>query len=256
MRRQGAGPNRRGGCFRVASRLPWNFSPAESAIILPQTAVWISQQGVTVATGVSQWVSYLGGVSSALVQATGGFQPAYNAIGGVGGRPLITFDGVDDVLKGGFLKNPALFADLEMGYIGQRVAYVSVSDVWMMLEETATGAFIYGIRDQSATQWHGTTATQTIVSVGSDPDGVNAHYSWDAAPGAFNLRVGGVVNATSGQPFGSDAGTGRSLAIGGRTAVGTYANIAGQAHYAGALLSAAQRTYLRAALTFYTGINC
>lgn len=237
-------------------RTGFTFTPAESAVILPQTAVWISTQGVTVATGVSSWVSYLGGVSSTLVQATGGLQPAYNASGGVGGRPLVTFDGIDDVLKGSFLKSPALFADLEMGYIGQRVAYVAASDVWMMLEETATGAFIYGIRDQSATQWHGTTPTQTIVSVGSDPDGANAHYSWDATPGAFNLRTGGVVNATSGQPFSSDVGTGRSVAIGGRTAVGAYANIAGQAHHMGSLLTADQRTYLRAALTFHTGINC
>jgi hypothetical protein len=230
----------------------WSFSPAESAAMLPTCAIWISQQGVTQAGTVSAWASYLGGVSATLVQGTGAAQPAYNASGGVGGRPLITFDGVDDVMKCVVTKG-SNFSSFEMGIVGQRVAFAAAGDVWMQYEDTGTGTLLFAIRDFSSTAWRVTSNVD--LNATSDPDGVDAHYSADAITGLYNVRKNGVTENTSAGAF-TTRTDGMTLAVGGRTASSAYANIAVQALYLGPQLTADQRTYLRAALTHYTGINC
>ncbi len=60
---------------------------------LPPTAA-----SITIATGVSQW-NDVSGNGYHFVQATGGQQPAFNATGGPNSKPIVTFDGVDNVLS-------------------------------------------------------------------------------------------------------------------------------------------------------------
>lgn len=62
----------------------------------PRTTDWI-----TIATGISAWVSRAGSLGSvALPQATGGNQPAYaTAVASLGGRNAVQFDGTNDFLK-------------------------------------------------------------------------------------------------------------------------------------------------------------
>jgi hypothetical protein len=228
------------------------YSPAESALILPDTSVWVSQQGVTQSGSVSSWASYLGGRSNTVSQAVGGQQPIYSASGGVGGRPLITFDGTDDVLEGAFSKGSA-WTSHEGGCVGSRVAVGAVGDTWCMLHQS--GGFIAGLRDQSAGAVHFTTVTTTANGT-SDPDGANGFWSGSAITNEVRCRKGGVVEGeTLSGTVGSVADT-CTVAVGGRVATAAYANIAIQAWSWGPRLTDDQRSYLRALLTFWTGITC
>jgi hypothetical protein len=225
------------------------YSPAESALMLPFSSIGISQQGVTQAGTVSAWQSYLGGISVSLVQAVGASQPTYDPSGGIGGRPLVTFDGVDDVMKGPITKGSA-FSDFEMGIVGQRVTFASAADFWI-LYETVIAGLLFGIRDASAATWRVTSNID--LNATSDPDGVTAHYSANAITGVYDTRKNSVLESTSAGAYTTQADT-QVLALGGRSGVAAHANIAVQAWYLGPQLSGAQRTYLQGLLAFYTGI--
>ena len=250
-RRGGAGPNRRG-AFRLGRRPSWTFSPAESAVMLPTSAIWISQEGITLGVGVASWASYLGGLASTVSQAVGGQQPAYAAGGGVGGRPLLTFDGIDDVLEGVTSKG-SNWTDHEMGVVGARVAFGAGGDTWIMMRQG--GGFMVGIRDNSAAAWQYTTSTTAAIGT-TDPDGNQAFWSGSAITGQVRARRNGTIEATNAAGVVGATAEPVVTAIGGRVASAAYANIAIQAAFTSTILSDDQRTYLRALLTFYTGINC
>jgi hypothetical protein len=231
----------------------WAFSPAESAVQLPDAAVWVSGTGVTATTTVSAWASSYGGRSATLSQAGGTLQPAYSAAGGSGGRPLITFDGVDDVLEG-VLTTGSPWSAAELGVAGSRVAFAAASDAWMMIHQS--GGFIVGIRDQSATAAHMTTATTTANGT-SDPDAVPGYYHGTAVAGDVRMRKNGATEGTA--PSGSFGPYSEPLtvAIGGRVATGAYANLAVQGAVASrSILSQLQREYLRQLLMRHTSIPC
>lgn len=65
-----------------------------SALIMRQRA----DQGVTVATGVSQWNDLTGGVQH-LVQAAGASQPTFSAAGGSNGTPCVTSNGSSHIMS-------------------------------------------------------------------------------------------------------------------------------------------------------------
>lgn len=69
-----------------------------------------SDQGITIATGVSQW-NDLSGNAKHLTQATGANQPAYNATdSNFNNHPSLTFDGSNDYLSAAYvLPNPSTF---------------------------------------------------------------------------------------------------------------------------------------------------
>jgi hypothetical protein len=229
------------------------YSPAESAIILPQSAIWISQQGVTQAGTVSAWASYLGGVSSTLTQGTGAAQPAYNASGGVGGLPLITFDGTDDVLTAAITKGSA-WSSYEWGIVGQRVAFGTAGDVWAGYG-TAAGVMRFSLQDQTAALFRGTVIGGANVSGTTDPDAFPAHYSCGAGGGLITVRVGGVIEGGPTAATVTSRADGENVCLGASPTGATAANVAMQAAYIGPELTADQRTYLRGALTFWTSIS-
>lgn len=233
-------------------KAPFTYTPAESAVLLPQTSVWISQQGVTVATGVSSWVSYLGGLACTLSQATGGLQPAYSAAGGVGGRPLITTDGVDDVMKGTTPAKGSNYSTFEMGVVGARVAGVAGDAI---LTYEVAGSVYWMMRDASAAALHGTDAALYNLATTTDPDANNKFYTFNGGPSLGEVRVNGTIEAanTTTCTVGVDN---RDVAFGARTASAAYANWAVQGLVFGVQLTDTQRTYLRGALTFHTGIAC
>lgn len=232
----------------------YTYSPAESAALLPQTAVWVSTQGVTVATGVSAWASYLGGLACTISQATGGLQPAYSAAGGVGGRPLITANGTDQFLRGTMGLKGSAYTTNEMGLVGQRVAWAAGTDFIIGYE--AALAIQSGIRDgATAATWRGTDIALYDLASTSDPDGVNAFYSFNGSASLGQVRKNGTVEASNATTPTSMA-DGGTFVFGGRTITAAYANWSVQALVFGVQLDNAQRDYLRAALTFHTGITC
>ncbi len=227
---------------------------------LPNTAVWVSQSGVTTADAgstVDSWASAFGGRSATIgPAASGSVRPAYSATGGVGSRPLITWDGVDDVIKGVVTTGSAFdgTTGCTMAWLGQRVSFASAGDVWMQYEDDISAAALYAIRDVSASLWRGTDISVADLNATSDPDGVNALYQFDLATNAWAVRKNGTSEATS-----ASAVTARNdsevLALGGRTTSSAYANVSAQAIVFGKLLGSSQRTNLRALLTNATGVS-
>lgn len=222
---------------------------------LAGVAVWVSQTGVTQAAGTaSAWASAYGSISCTLTAPAGTNEPAYNATGGVGSRPLLTFDGTDNVLQGTFTKG-SQFTDCECGVVGSRGAFGTAGDRW--LGYTVSGSAYWNINDRSTAKFRFTvTGAGGAPESTTDPDAVNGHYSGDmAAGGTLNVRTAGAVEATF-------AGAWTNRADGGIVAIGAApdgtvaANIALQAAYHGPLLTAGQRTNIRALLGNATGISC
>lgn len=240
---QGARRSRTGG---------YTFTPAESATILPLSAIWISQQGVTTVSGeVDVWASYLGGVACTIDAPAATNRLAYNATGGVGGRPLITSDGVDNVLEGLITKGSA-WDDYEIGVVGNRVAFGTALDIVFGFFIGATPYFY--LNDQSTAAIRFTVNGGVNTTHTEDPDGLNRHWSGDSLAGTQNARITGAVVATASTSTPSRA-DGNTVALGARPAGTAAANFNYQAAYIGPVLDSTQRSYLREMLTFYTGIT-
>ena len=75
-----------------------SFQPSDIANL----AAWYrADQGITIATGVSQW-NDISGNGRHLTQATGANQPTFGATSGPNSTPALTFDGSNDVLSATF----------------------------------------------------------------------------------------------------------------------------------------------------------
>lgn len=225
--------------------LPWTFTKAESALLLPDTAVWFSQNGVTVSTGVSQWDSSYGGLVASVAQATGSQQPAYSASGGAGGRPVITGDGVDDILS------DAMYAyvtsSIELGVVLH--AYSDSSNNARLISRGVGPSSAYINQRIDGTVRAASPVAQATSIV--PPSGAQ-HFSGDSdGSTATNIRLNGVAAATTT----ADAiALSDRLDIFGYPATGYYASCSMQAAYIGSKLTDEQRTYLRYLLWAKTGI--
>jgi hypothetical protein len=86
-----------------------NYATSNALAFAPDTrfpllAIGISTTGLTLAdsdTTVDSWAAMYGGKKSAVTLSAPAAtnRPAYDATGGPGGRPLVTWDGVDNVLR-------------------------------------------------------------------------------------------------------------------------------------------------------------
>ena len=220
--------------------------------MLPATAIWISTSGLTLADGdttVDSWLAGWGGIRPTLTAPAATNRPAYTA----GAVPVLTFDGVDNALHVQLTKGSA-WSSFEVGWAGTRVAFGAISDV--MLGYGIPNSILMGVFDLSTLLVRVVGATAANTSSVSDPDGIEAHWSGDNdGANGNNFRKNGTVEANAGAGALTSRADGNRFCIGGNTYGSlNYGNLTVRAAYAGPSLSADQRTYLRALLTYYTGV--
>lgn len=230
------------------------------ATYLPDTAIWVSTAGLTLAdsdTTVDSWVSSLGGLSGTVSAPTAGVRPSYSASGGAGSRPLVTFDGVNDTLSDNAFVRGATWTDFEGGAVGEMLSgntngdivleYYTASGRYRPVQRIGTGQRV------NASILGGSAGTTTWTA---SNDNVTGHFSgdWDGAD--LSVRLAGAVQSTV-------ATAGVSLPDSGKVVLGSFnagasswAAFTCQAAYAGGYLTADQRTHLRALLTYHTGVAC
>jgi hypothetical protein len=245
-------------CVVTATNAGGSASSESAAVIyadethLPLTSIGVSSAGITAAdagTTVQSWAASLGGIAATLAAPGSTNRPAR---GSAGGFVLVTFDGTDDVLTGTLTKGSA-FDTCEMGFVGSRVAFGTAGDLAISYSATGTTPH-FSIQDASvdtALRFSGAANAQSTT----DPDGTVAHYSGDAQTSTWNMRVAGTVEATASAAVTSRA-DGGSLSLGGRPAATNSGNYAMRAWYCGPVLTATQRTHLRALLSYHTGVAC
>lgn len=242
MRRGGEGPDK--------------FSRAASAAMLPNTAIWLSQFGVTDLSGeVDRWASWGGGISCELVAASSLKRPAYSATGGVGGRPLITTDGSNDIMTGAITLGGAHTSN-ELALTGHRVAFGTLGDYFLGYAQG--GADRYAIRDRTATALYFASGNTVVThaSGSADPD-ANDQRWWatrDQATTTARLGHGTTVDQSITSATIVSYTDGGLVVFGNSILEGAAGNFAVQALDFGALLTEDQRAYLREFITFWTGI--
>lgn len=222
---------------------------------LAGVAVWVSQSGVTQAAGTaSAWASEYGSISCTMTAPVGTSEPAYNATGGAGSRPLLTFDGTDDVLYGAFTKGSD-FTSVEGGFVGSRVAFGATGDQ-VCGYALSTAAPVLMMQDATAATFRVVTAAAGNAVSTSDPDGVTAHWSFDHPGGTAvnNFRRAGAVEGSGASGALTTRADGGYAFIGAHPNKSAAANITCQAFYIGPALTAGQRANLRALLTNGTGV--
>lgn len=242
-----------------------NTTVFDDAAYLPDTAIWanpVSGHGITTADGGTtgdSWASGWGGVACTLAAPATTHRPAY-ATDGVGSRPTLTFDGIDNFLRGTFTKGSA-FDNHEIGIVGERVSFGTLGDIWFGYWRANSPRFY--INDQDASRWRFTSAGAANVTPSStyDPDGIVAHYSGDGVTGTISARVAGAAVATAaGSPTSVEDGQRVIMGASQTSEVGPYGTVAAHvklhAAHIGPALTADQRTHLRALLTYLTGVAC
>jgi len=241
--------------------LPWEsggggpsiYSPGYSAIQLPFTAIWISTSGLTLADGdstVNSWLAGWGGIRPTLTAPASTNRPAYTA----GAVPTITSDGVDNYLRGTFTKGSD-FTSVESGYVGSRVAFGATGDNVCGYGIPSSPVLV--LQDALAASSRAVTAAAGNPASTTDPDGVTAHYSFDHPGGTApnNIRRAGAIEASGTSGALTTRVDGGLAFIGAHPYNGTAAtNSTFHAFYLGPALTADQRTYLRALLTYHTGV--
>ena len=224
----------------------------DDATYLPNTAIGVSTAGLTLAdsdTTVDQWDASLGGVSATLSALTAANRPAYST-GGVGARPLATFDGSTDYLVGTITKGSS-FTTIEMGVVGQ----LGSNSGMAYALNFGTGSNWIRRQDVSPNKIQvRTLASATFATSTSDVNSTPLHFSADSQ-GANNVRAGGTVEASTASGV-TAQGDGSTLALGAFAAGTTPCAMSAQAWYVGPALTADQRTHLRALLTYHTGVAC
>lgn len=225
----------------------------DDATYLPLTAIGVSTSGLTLAdsdTTVDSWAATLGGLSQTLTAPVAADRPAYSATGGTGSRPLVTFDGSTDVLRGTLTKGSA-FTTIECGMVGG-VLSVANNDAFFAWQNTNTRLIMIT----------GATARAFVMSTGpfNGSTGVlsstRQHHSIDATGGGgtSNYRVNGTVQ-NSGTAVAASILDGSVCALAALATASSFANVDCQAWYFGVQLTADQRTHLRALLTYHTGVS-
>ncbi len=232
----------------------------DDATRLPNTAIWISTDGVTTADAgatIDVWASTLGGVSCTITAPAAGQRPAHNATGGVGSRPLITTDGTDDVMNGA-LTVGSTHGHTWYAVTGARVAFGALGDRWLGYGAGSTN--YYGMQDRTTTTLYQNCDTGSLIAASGDPDGNNQRW-WckrDKPTLSASLGYGTTTTASSsgGMTGENNRADGGTVSFGSNLSGTASANIAVQAIDFGQDLTADQLTELRALLSYHTGIAC
>lgn len=223
---------------------------------LPQTSIGVSTSGLALAdsgTTVDAWSSSLGGIACTLTAIGSTNRPVYSATAGYGGRPLATFDGSNDLLRGTFTRGTA-HTDYEFGIVGRRLSYKATGDVWFGYTANNTITTHYSLQDQSVSASRTTVVGGANVAQSTYGTLTFAHYSGEGAGGVIYNRVGGRVAASSSGTITSRA-DGGSVLLGASYSASNAANIEVQAWYVGAALTSTQRAHLEALLAYHTGLS-
>ena len=141
--------------------------------------LWLrADQGITIATGVSQWAD-LSGFGNHFVQAMGGNQPTLLSNGGPGGQPAVSFDGATSVMTAPLLttntQNWTMFAVLQIIGQAQANAYLFANGYttgWGLdigatnmrgIVEVGVGSGLFGSCTTSFEEWcaYDTAGTQS-----------------------------------------------------------------------------------------------
>lgn len=236
--------------FDENSGLESNPVRFDDAAYFPGTTIGVSTQGVGLAgSDVQTWSGTLGGVPVTLAADAPTNRPAYDGSGGVGGRPRITFDGIDDCLHGILTKGSA-WDDYEWGVVKHQTAATAAGAT--TLAYTAGTVARFRLTEQSSGNYRVTVAGGANVEPGIASTAMQ-HWSGDAAVGGtINARLAGNVEATTSSTVTSRP-DGNSLSLGAVINVAPAAFHC-QAWYCGPLLTATQRTHLRALLAYHTGV--
>lgn len=240
------------GGLRSGGSARWLFTREESARILPQTAIVVSREGVVTAdagTTVDSWAARYGGLTWNPVAPAATNRPAWSAAGGPGGQPMITGDGVDNVIEAAITKG-SQWDQYELGAVLSRVA-PNVTDAWLLFH--FAGSFVAGIRDQPGNLWHMTSSTTTAIGT-SNPTGAWAHWNGSMMAAEVSARRGATLEAQNLSGASGLVSDGITGALFGRISGGQYGNVSMVAAHVGVKLTPAQRLYLNALLFAKTGV--
>lgn len=219
-------------------------------------AIGLSTLGLTLEdsdTTVQTWTAAhgtLAGLALAAPAATN--RPSYSAAGGTGGRPIVTFDGVDDVLTGLLTRGEA-WGDCELGIVGRTLG--NADNRYILAYDNTTGFRLTGWDITNTARFETRNpGGATSISI-SDPGAARAHISadWDGAD--QSVRFAGAVQDTDAATP-TDYVDGNAVSLGASPSAAAPLNVEIQAWYIGARLTDTQRADLRAWLTTHTGISC
>lgn len=173
-RRMGPAGMRRAG--NAAAILPWKGF--ESGLVLALDAYL----GITLGTGVSQW-SDQSGSGNHFLQATAGKQPSYSTFNT---RPVVRFDGTDDVLQKTGFSGLAADADSTTFIVVKNSAVTG-----FMFESSKSGP----VNDSGYAIFLNTTAWQTRVS----QTAVTAWhvYTENTAPNTTDIEIYEITHSNS-----------------------------------------------------------
>ena len=216
-------------------------------------AIGLSTLGLTLEdsdTTVQTWTAAHGTLAGLALAATN--RPSYSAAGGTGGRPIVTFDGVDDVLTGLLTRGEA-WGDCELGIVGRTLG--NADNRYILAYDNTTGFRLTGWDITNTARFETRNpGGATSISI-SDPGAARAHISadWDGAD--QSVRFAGAVQDTDAATP-TDYVDGNAVSLGASPSAAAPLNVEIQAWYIGARLTDTQRADLRAWLTTHTGISC
>jgi hypothetical protein len=180
--------------FGSASQDSNNLSFAPDTAF-PDTAIGVSTSGLTLADGdttVDQWAAAYGGKKAEVVLSAPAAtnRPAYSATGGPGSRPMVTGDGVDNVLRDTTATFGGTWAAFQADFVGLIAAAGAAGDRLILYGGT-TGLFSMS---ESATQrLFGNTTSASISSTGTTAFTTTHRqgtFDWDGANQSVRVNNG------------------------------------------------------------------
>lgn len=171
-----------------------------------------ADQGITIATGLSQWDD-LSGNSKNYIQATGGAQPTWGATSGPNNTPALTFDGIDDVLTTTLSLPAPGTTPSWIWLVMKSITFTNTDRIYSAANSSSTITLVQVSPSPSLAIYNGlTVGTNADLAVGTW-GAVEAYFSNSTADYVQindNAKVTGVSaanNSTTGRTLGAGVGT-------------------------------------------------